>query len=108
MKNKKLNSKVKKDLLIKPTTEERMEFIAQYVPKWMKQFGGDSWEVAHRLKEEVEENFQFKEPTKIGIHDGHLLKDVSLCHIMVEQSRVIDWLCGQLNSLRKAKRASSQ
>ena len=84
-------------LLIEPTTEARLEFILEFVPKWMKQFEGDDWEVAHRLEEEVNDNFQF---TEEGL-DGLKYKDVSLCHIIVLQQWYSRALIKQLLSKTK-------
>src|SRR5215469_5577172 len=86
-----LNFKPNPELLIEPTTEARLKFIAEFVPRWMAMFRSD-WETAHRLAEEIDENFQFVDDDQpVGLHDGELRKDVSLAYIIV---------CQQLEILR--------
>ena len=69
-----------------PTTEARLQFVKRFSPKWMKIFANEDWQVAHRLAEELEENFQF---VNNGI-DRQLYERVSLCHIIVCQQLEIN------------------
>jgi hypothetical protein len=74
------------DFLIEPTTEARLQFIKEFVPKWMVEFEGDDWEIAHRLSEEIEENFQFVDKSSpVKVHDGLLRQGPSVAHIIVMQ-----------------------
>ena len=83
-----------------PTTEARMKFTEYFVPRWLEDFEGDDWQVAFRLMEEADDNFQFKEKGR-KVTEGLLRKDVSMCHIIVQQQRTIKRLIEQLLSIRK-------
>ena len=96
-----VKTKISKDkFLIKPTTEARVDFISELIPKWMKQFEDNDWEVAQRLTEEVNENFQFTEDGLNGLR----YKDVSLCHIIVQQELSLRKLMELHVSLQRPKR----
>ena len=82
-----------------PTTEARMKFIEHFVPKWMHDFEGDDWEIAHRLNEETDDNFQFKENGR-KVDEGLLRKDVSMCHIIVLQQIQILKQRSQLSAMQ--------
>ncbi len=86
---------------IMPTTDARMKFIEFFVPVWMKQFEGDDWQVAFRLMEEADDNFQFKENGR-RLDEGLLRKDVSMCHIIVMQQLQILKQRSQISAMRLA------
>lgn len=89
------------DFLIEPTTEARMKFIKKFIPKWVVLCGGDDWEVAHRLSEEIQDNFQFVDKSvPVKAHEGLLRQDVSLAHILVMQQLEILKQRGQLKTLQ--------
>lgn len=93
------------NFLIEPTTEARLKFIREFIPKWLQEFEGDTWEVAHRLAEEIQDNFQFVpdgQPLPQGQwNNGQLKERVSLAHVMVYQEVLILRLIGQLTTIHE-------
>jgi hypothetical protein len=95
-----------KSLLIPPTIDARLAFVRDFVPKWMRQFGRNIWEVGQRLAEEIEENFQFVpdwQPLgKKHLHNGELRERMSLAHIIVLQQLNIKMLEQCVKNLEKS------
>jgi hypothetical protein len=91
-----------KKMFIEPNTNARVDFIEEFIPKWMRQFGGNTWEVSQRLAEEIEENFQFvpdwQPLPKDQWNNGELRERMSLAHIVVIQQVM---LTGFVKDLKK-------